>query len=376
MTATLVERLRAEALRLGFSRLGIAPAGPPPHHAAFQDWLARGLAGSMHDWLARHEPLRADPATLLAGAASIVMLAVDHPADDDERTAAGHGRVARYARGADYHDLLRPRADAVAAWLEAELPGCRTRAVVDSAPLAERDFAWLAGLGWIGKNTLLIDPAAGSFFLLAAILTDATLPAAATVVPDHCGSCTACLDACPTGAFPEPRLLDASRCISGLTIEDHGSLPADVRAALGDWIFGCDICQEVCPWNRRAPGSDEPAFAARAGAASLPLADLLALDVAGFRERFRGSPILRAKRQGLLRSAAIALGNRPDPRSFEVLAQALADEEPVVRGAAAWAFGRWHAAGVAADRPREALAARLTVEPDDTVRREIAAALG
>jgi epoxyqueuosine reductase len=324
MRESLVERLRAEAIRLGFSRLGIAPAGPPPHHAAFGGWLARGLAGSMHEWLTRHEPLRADPASLLPGATSVVMLAVDYPADD-ERTAAGDGRVARYARGDDYHDLLRPRADTVAAWLEAELPGCRTRAVVDSAPLAERDFAWLAGLGWIGKNTMLIDPAAGSYFLLAAILTDAALPVAAAVVPDHCGSCTACLDACPTGALPEPRLLDANLCISGLTIEDHGPIPEHLRPAMGDWVFGCDVCQEVCPWNDRAPGSDEPAFAARAGTATLPLVDLLALDTADFRERFRGSPILRAKRQGLLRSAAIALGNRPDPRSLEVLARALAD---------------------------------------------------
>jgi epoxyqueuosine reductase len=376
MTTALVERLRAEALRQGFSRLGIAPAVPPPHHAAFQDWLARGLAGSMHGWLVRHEPLRADPTALLPGAASIVMLAVDHPADDDERTAAGHGRVARYARGADYHDLLRPRADAVAAWLEAELPGCRTRAVVDSAPLAERDFAWLAGLGWIGKNTLLIDPAAGSFFLLAAILTDATLPAAATVVPDHCGSCTACLDACPTGAFPEPRLLDASRCISGLTIEDHGSLPADVRAALGDWIFGCDICQEVCPWTRHAPGSDEPAFQPRETEPTLPLADLLALDDGAFRDRFAGSPILRAKRRGLLRSAALALGNRPDPNALAALSAALADAEPVIRGAAAWALGRWVRAGVRPAEARAAVAARLAVETDADVRGELGAALG
>jgi epoxyqueuosine reductase len=220
MHESLVERLRAESSRLGFSRLGVAPAVPPPHHAAFGGWLARGLAGSMHEWLARHEPLRADPTSLLPGAASVVMLAVDYP-PDDERIVPGHGRIARYARGDDYHDLLRPKADAVAAWLEAEVPGCRTRAVVDSAPLAERDFAWLAGLGWVGKNTMLIDPAAGSYFLLAAILTDAALPAAAAVVPDHCGSCTACLDACPSGALPEPRLLDANRCISGLTIEDH-----------------------------------------------------------------------------------------------------------------------------------------------------------
>jgi epoxyqueuosine reductase len=177
--------------------------------------------------------------------------------------------VARYAWGDDYHDLLRGRVNMLAAWLEARVPGCRTRGVVDSAPLAEREFAWLGGLGWFGKNTMLIDPQAGSFFFLTALLTDLELPADAPLQVDHCGSCTACLDACPTDAFVEPRVLDASRCISALTIEDHGTIAPALRPGMQDWIFGCDICQEVCPWTRHAPGSSEPTVQPRQGATTL-----------------------------------------------------------------------------------------------------------
>ncbi len=375
----LTAAIRAEALRLGFSRVGIAPAlAPPPHHEAYRGWLAAGLAGGMQPWLARHEPLRASLDAILPAAQSVVMLATDHALGGDpaaEPLPAGRGRVARYARGDDYHDLLRERLNALAAWLEAAAPGCRARGVVDSAPLAERDYAWAAGLGWFGKNTMLIDPRAGSYFLLSALVTDLPLPVDAPLTTDHCGTCTACLDACPTRAFPEPGVLDANKCISAVTIEDHGPVPDSLRVGLGDWIFGCDICQEVCPWNRHAPGSTEPAFQPRQGEASLPLADLLTLDEAGFRHRFRGSPILRAKRRGLLRSAALALGNRPHEPAFPALAAALADGEPVVRGAAAWALGRWVAAGVRGAEARAALESRCELEQDDGVRRELTAAM-
>lgn len=345
----LAADLRAEAVRIGFCRVGIAPALPPPHHDAFRHWLGAGRAGVMHEWLARHEPLRRDPANLLANARSVIVLATDYPADPPAEPKPGRGRVARYARGADYHDLLRERANALGAWLEARAPGCRTRGVVDSAPLAERDYGLLAGLGWIGKNTMLIDPRAGSYFFLTALLTDLDLPADVPLETDHCGTCTACLDACPTGAFVEPRVLDATKCISTLTIEDHGSVPAALRAGMADWVFGCDVCQEVCPWNRHAPGSTEPAFQPRDGMTTLDLVELLGLDEAGFRRRFQDSPLLRAKRRGLLRSAAIALGNRPDPAALPALTAALTDAEPVVREAAAWAIARWKAAGVCED---------------------------
>ncbi len=332
----------------------------------------------MQDWLQRHVELRADPERLLPGARSVIMLATDHaigPAATASTSAPGRGRVARYAWGDDYHDVLRNRVNALAAWLEHRVPGCRTRGVVDSAPLAEREFAWLAGLGWFGKNTMLIDPRAGSYFLLTALLTDLELPAAVPVQVDHCGTCTACLDACPTDAFVEPRVLDAGRCLSGLTIEDHGPIPEALRSGLGDWVFGCDICQEVCPWNRHAAGSAEPVFQPRAGEPTLGFTDLLRLDEPAFRRRFRGSALLRAKRRGLLRSAAIALGNRPDPEAAAALVAAAADADAVIRGAAAWALGRWLAHAGLATQARQTLIERLEVETEADVRAEIEQAL-
>jgi epoxyqueuosine reductase len=354
-TAELITALRAAAVGLGFSRVGIAPAVSPPHHETFRHWLTAGHAGVMQEWLTRHELLRRDPGNLLADARSVIVLTTDYPAEPPAADVPGQGRVARYARGDDYHNLLRARANALGAWLEDRVPGCRTRGVVDSAPLAERDYGLLAGLGWIGKNTMLIDPRAGSYFFLTAILTDLDLPVSTPLEVDHCGTCTACLDACPTDAFVEPRVLDASRCISTLTIEDHGPVPHHLRSGIGDWVFGCDVCQEVCPWNRHAPGSTEPAFQPRGGAATLDLAELLGLDEVAFRRRFKGSPLLRAKRHGLARSAAIALGNRPDPAAFPALVAALADAESIVREAAAWALERWIEAGVRADEARAVL---------------------
>jgi len=381
----LVEELRRESVRLGFSRLGVAPAGPPPRQDLVRRWLDQGFAGVLREWFERQQPLRADPATLLPGVRSMIMLAIDYSAaadpaaernTDTDAAGQGRGRVARYAWGDDYHDLLRNRVNMLGAWLEARVPGCRTRGVVDSAPLAEREFAWLAGLGWFGKNTMLIDPRAGSFFFLTALLTDLELPADTPLQVDHCGSCTACLDACPTGAFVEPRVLDASRCISALSIEDHGPISVALRPGMQDWIFGCDICQEVCPWNRHAPGSSEPTFQPRQGETTLSLAELLQLDDAAFRRRFKGSSLLRAKRRGLLRSAAIALGNRPHAPSFDALAAALADGDPVVRGAAAWALGRWRRLNVrVAEQAHAVLVARLAVETDADVRTEIERAL-
>ncbi|MFM8734133.1 MAG: tRNA epoxyqueuosine(34) reductase QueG [Pirellulales bacterium] len=348
--------LRLEARRIGFSRIGITSVTEPPHHGQFRDWLSRGLAGPMAEWLGRHEPLRRSAAALLDDVRSVVMLATDHAAFSAPEPAAGRGRLARYAVGDDYHDLLRRRVNDLGAWLEARVPGCHTRGVVDSAPIAERDFAWLAGLGWFGKNTMLIDPAAGSYFLLTAFLTDVPLPADEPLATDHCGTCTACLDACPTGALPEPGVLDAGRCIGALTVEHHGSVPAELRPGMGDWIFGCDICQEVCPWNRHAPGSAEPTLQPHGGETTLSLPELLGLDEPAFRQRFRGSAVTRAKRTGLLRSAAIALGNRPDPASFPALAAAARDADPVIREAAAWALDRWIAAGIMADACRAAVA--------------------
>ncbi|MEI7863013.1 MAG: tRNA epoxyqueuosine(34) reductase QueG, partial [Planctomycetota bacterium] len=307
--SALLEGLRGEARRLGFSRLGIAAVETgrdPQVHEAFRRWLDLGFAAGMERWLVAHEPLRREPASVLPGVRSVVMLATDYATTAP--AAGGGGRVARYAWGDDYHDLLRPRLNALGAWLEAASPGARTRGVVDSAPFSEREFGWLAGLGWFGKNSMLINPEAGSYFFLSALLVDIDLPPEVPIRVDHCGNCTACLEACPTEAFVAPRLLDANCCISSLTIETRGPVAPGLRSGIGDWLFGCDICQEVCPWNRFAPGSGEPAFQPRQGQPALALAELLALDEAGFRRRFRGSPLGRAKRSGLLRSAALVLG--------------------------------------------------------------------
>lgn len=368
--ADLATALRGEAERLGFARIGIAAASPPPRQDVFRQWITHGYAGVMEGWLKRHEPLRGDPRSLLPGARTVIMLATDYSTDTArggmppavaerswESAPPGRGKVSRYAWGDDYHDLLRRRINDLAAWLARQVPGCAARGVVDSAPLAEREFGLLAGLGWFGKNTMLIHPGAGSFFFLSGLLTDVELPVDKPIEVDHCGTCTACLDACPTGALPAPRVLDARKCISALTIEDHGPLPDDVRSGLGDWVFGCDICQDVCPWNRHAPVSEEPAFQPRGGETTLSLAEILMFDDVGFRQRFRGSPILRAKRAGLARSAAIALGNHPDPAASAALEHALRDPDPVVRDAAAWALQRWIEKGVLAEWARHLVVA-------------------
>jgi len=382
-TGRLVADLRQQAERLGFSRLGVTTAEPPARQERLAWWLDQGLAGSMEGWLRKHLPLRARPDSLLEGARSVVMLATDYVSGDGDarRSDPDRGQLARYALGDDYHDLLRQRLNALGAWLEQRVPGCRCRGVVDSAPLSERELAARAGLGWFGKNTMLIDPRAGSYFFLSALLTTLDLPPDQPIEVDHCGSCTACLDACPTGALPEPRLLDASRCLSALTIEDRGPVPSELRSGFGNWVFGCDICQEVCPWNRHAPGTAEPALQPSADGGTLSLVDLLALDAAGFRERFRGTPLLRAKRQGLLRSAAIALGNHPDPEqaaagSLGLLQQRLVDDEPVIRGAVAWTLGQWRRRSPRlAAEIETALRGRLDVEADTAVRDELEAAL-
>ena len=382
VTGRLVADLRQQAERLGFSRLGVTTAEQPPRHERLVWWVGQGLAGSMEGWLQKHLPLRARPDSLLEGARSVIMLATDYVSGDDpHRRDPNRGQLARYALGDDYHGLLRQRLNELGAWLERQVPGCRCRGVVDSAPLSERELAARAGLGWFGKNTMLIDPRAGSYFFLSGLLTTLNLPPDEPIKVDHCGSCTACLDACPTDALPEPRLLDANRCLSALTIEDRGPVPVELRSGFGNWVFGCDICQEVCPWNRHAPGTAEPALQPSADGGTLSLLDLLALDATGFRARFRGTPLLRAKRQGLLRSAAIAFGNHPNPEqaagdSLEMLRQRLADDDPVIRGAVAWALGQWRRRSPRlADGIVPMLRRRLNVEADATVRSELEAAL-
>jgi epoxyqueuosine reductase len=344
----LANELKKRAHELGFTLTGVAPAVAPPGAARLDQWLALGYAGDMH-YLADRREAYADPARVLEGVRSILMLALPYRTAEATAVEPGQGRVARYAWGSvDYHDCLRERLHDLADYLRVLVPTATTRGVVDTAPLLEREFAQLAGLGWVGKNTLLLNRDAGSYFFLAALLTDVELPIDAPHAADHCGTCTACLSACPTQAFPQPYVLDASRCISYLTIEHRGEIAPDLRPGLGDWLFGCDICQEVCPWNHHADKHGPPSafhlppspFAPLPDSNPLDLIPLFDLTDADFRARFRHTPLWRPHRRGLLRNAAIVLGNQRFAAALPALNRGLADDEPLVREACAWAISQ------------------------------------
>ncbi|HKD36625.1 MAG TPA: tRNA epoxyqueuosine(34) reductase QueG [Pirellulales bacterium] len=362
---SLTASIKAEATRLGFDLAGICPAVAPTGLSRFQEWLEAGFGGEMHYLAGRAEAYK-HPRHVLDGARSIVMLAMPYRTGDPVEPRSGKGRVSRYAWGSDYHDLIRSRLIELAEFVVERAPGCKARGVVDTAPLLEREFAQLAGLGWIGKNTLLLNKQLGSWFFLAALLTDAELEYDDPHATDHCGTCRACLDACPTAAFVAPYVLDARRCISYLTIELRGQIPSELRTGVGDWIFGCDVCQDVCPWNNHAPVSAEPAFQPSAEMNPIELTELFTLDDAAFRARFRHTPLWRAKRRGILRNAAIVLGNRPDPDSIPALASGLNDVEPIVRAACAWALRQFNLPAAV-----NALVARRAIETDGEVLDEI-----
>jgi epoxyqueuosine reductase len=335
VSSILTRTIKGRALDLGFDRVAVGPATPPPHADAFARWLDAGYAGDM-GYLARTRAERADPGRLLTGARSVVAVALNYAAAGPE--LEDWRPVARYARGHDYHDVMRPKLKALATFIEETAgPGVRSRAAVDTSAVLERDLAARAGLGWIGKNTNVLSPELGSYFFIGIVLTTAHLEPDSPQ-PDRCGTCTACLDACPTQAFVAPNVLDARRCISYLTIEHRGDVAADLAGGLGDWIFGCDVCQEVCPWNRKAPPTREPALSP--GAPLGPLGALLDLDDDGFRARFKRSAIWRAKRRGLVRNVALTLGSRREAAAAPALRRLLNDGEPVVRRAAAWALER------------------------------------
>ena len=337
MDESLETRLKHQARALGFDLVGIASAAPADGFDRLRDWLARGFAGDMA-YMHRHAEARRHPDSILPDVRSVVMVGMNYkPAQEDNTDDPGRGRVARYARGADYHDVLRERLNRLLAWLQYERPGCHGRGVVDTAPLLERDFARRAGLGWFGKNTMLLNKRLGSYFFLGALLVDVELRPDEPFEATHCGTCTACLDACPTAAFVEPGVLDSRRCISYLTIELKGNVPTELRRGVGDWLFGCDICQEVCPWNRKAPAATDAALRPRPELESLDPIELLGLSDEDFRRRFRGTALMRTKRRGMLRNAALVLGNIGDARALPALRRALNDPEPLVREAAAWA---------------------------------------
>jgi epoxyqueuosine reductase len=324
---------REEAAREGFSRVGIARAGPPPRFERFRDWIAEGRHAGM-DYLERTADVRSSPENLLPGARSVVCLAAAYASKRGE--AADGSAVARYAAGDDYHGTLRKRAIRVAEAAASRLGGTiGWRVCVDSTPIAERSFAAAAGLGWIGKNGCLIDRDLGSYFLLAEILVDVELPADDPVA-ELCGSCVRCLESCPTDALPAPGVLDAHRCLAYWTIEHRGAIPDDVKGLLGPHVFGCDVCQEVCPWNGPLP-------AGRADDYSPPpptRSEWLAMGKGAWKRKYGASALNRAGRRGLQRNAAISAGASRDAAALPALRQLTTAADRGLADAARWASAR------------------------------------
>jgi epoxyqueuosine reductase len=369
-TAELTRHLKAEALRLGFDRVGIAPAVSPPGHAHLVNWLKAGHGAGM-TYMQRHVELRRHPDTLLEGVRSVVMVSLVYGEHVPESSSPVHGKIARYARGLDYHRILWDKLEELLAWLRQQCPGIHGRTLADTAPLMERDFARLAGMGWIGKNTMLINRALGSFTVLGALLVDRDLVADDPHVADHCGTCTRCLDACPTDAFVSAHQLDARRCISYWTIEHKGPIAEEFAGDLHGWVYGCDVCQDVCPWNRKAPAGRLVELHGRLEWSDPDLIEWLDRDENAWRTALRGTALVRTKRVGLVRNAALVLGQRHVAAAVPALARRLADagEDPVVQAAAAWALGR-----IGTETAIDAL--RQTCKSTDaTVRDAVAAAL-
>ena len=336
---SLTQAVKNEARRLGFSLAGVTTPEPPPHWPVYEHWLSMGRHGSM-DYLADRR--RADPRLVLPECRSILVLAVSYP---DPGPAAQNeglrpaGRVAAYAWGCDYHLVLPERLKTLASFIETQVGSpVPHRWYTDTGPILERDLAQRAGLGWIGKNTCLIHPKIGSYFLLAEILLGIYLEEDVPFSADHCGICTRCITACPTSCILPDRTLDARRCLSYLTIENKNEIPPDLRPQLGNRVFGCDICQQVCPWNRFANQEHDPAFNARPGLPNPDLVAELALRPQEFNRKFKGNPVLRSKRRGYLRNVAVALGNSGDPAALPALERAVQDNELLIREHAVWAL--------------------------------------
>jgi epoxyqueuosine reductase len=340
--STLKSALKFEAHKLGFQLVGVTTPDPPAHLAVYEQWLAAGRHAGM-GWMgtARNRQRRADPKLILPECKSILVLGIAYPPPPQVPPSGGEGRIASYAWGDDYHDVLPERLQAIVTFIETQVGNTiPNRWYTDTGPILEREMAQRAGLGWIGKNTCLINPQAGSYFLLAEILLGIELPPDEPLTIDQCGTCTRCIEACPTQCILPDRTIDANHCISYLTIEEKGPLPLDLRPKIGNWVFGCDVCQQVCPWNQRfAAPSLEARFAAQPDRIYSSLKDELALTPQAFNRKFKGSPVKRTKRRGYLRNVAVVLGNTGHPDGIQALKQAIDDPDPLIRGHAAWALG-------------------------------------
>ena len=295
------------ARRLGFDLVGITSAAPSNYRDYFRHWLDAGQAGEM-DYLARRFDERTDPAKYFPGARSVICVAMNYHTPLDPPRAGANGRVARYALGDDYHEIIKEKLHALADWIRESVPGAETKCGVDTAPIMEKELAARAGVGWIGKNTCLINPQIGSWLLLGEVITTLDLPIDQPGL-DHCGTCRRCIDACPTGAITAPYQLDARRCISYLTIEHRGEIDANLQSQISDWLYGCDICQDVCPHNSSAVSTLNPALQPRFASGTLDAADVANWDEAAYRQSLRGSAMRRVKLPVLQRNARLVLDN-------------------------------------------------------------------
>jgi epoxyqueuosine reductase len=358
----LEELIKAQSYGLGFDLVGITALGPATTVDAFDAWLERGYAGDM-SYMARTAEKRRDSRLPIEGAKTAIVVAMSYGGTEPS------GPVARYARGDDYHDVMLAKLTALHGWIEEHVGHeVRGKPYVDTGPVLERDLARRAGLGWFGKNTMLINPRAGSFFFLGTLLVDLELAADAPFESDHCGTCRRCLDACPTGALVEPHVLDATKCVSYLTIELKGEIPEALREKIGALLYGCDICQEVCPWNEKfSLPLREEAFGPRAALAGKEVGtlarELLEMSQDDFTRAFKDSPMKRAKLRGLKRNAAVVLGTLASEGDVPVLVAALSDPEPLVRRHVAWALAEGSSPAAL-----EALRARAQIERDEEVR--------
>ncbi len=378
MNNTLSQQIQKRARDLGFELVGITPAEQSQTIQRYRQWIENGYAGKM-GYLERHLPLKEDTRRLLQEAKSIISLAMNYYTIDTPKALAenpSRGQISRYAWGDDYHDVIRERlldlVDFIKTTGEDQL---KSRVFVDSGPVLEREYAQKAKLGWIGKNTNLINWRSGSWYFLAEVLVSIDLVSKdlggeTETLRGSCGTCTKCLEACPTDAFIEPNVLDSRLCISYLTIELKDSIPKELRSKMGNLIFGCDICQEVCPWNSKAVSTGEPAFQPRDGNLAPELLSLVNMTQAEFSEKYRGSPIKRAKRRGFLRNVIVAIGNWGSRAAVPALRKALVDDEPLIRGHAAWALGQ-----IGGKQAEQALHAQLQQENDAEVISEIQDAL-
>lgn len=364
-TETLADAIKAQARTLGFDLVGITALGPAETAPYFDSWCEAGYAGDMA-YLPRGAEKRADTRLPFPGTSTAIVVGLNYGGTQQP------GPIAKYARGNDYHDVMVDKLNSLHEWIERAVDhSIRGKAYVDTGPILERDLARRAGLGWFGKNTTLIHPRLGSFFFIGSLLLDLELPVDPPFTTQQCGTCTRCLDACPTDALVAPHRMDATRCISYLTIELKGSLPTSLRTQIGELAYGCDICQDVCPYNNKfSKPLTELALAPKPELESATLVELMQLSEDDWRRIAKGSPIKRTKRRGFLRNVAVALGNSGDSDAIPALINALSDIEPLVRSHAAWALGQ-----IGTAEAFNALSARVSVEDDTSVAEEIRSAL-